>query len=37
MNSGAEKAITVILQKAAPAEVAPLIMAAYGLTGRERR
>ena len=36
MNSGAEKAITVILQKAAPAEVAPLIMAAYGLTGRER-
>ena len=36
MSSQAEKAITVIVQEAAPAEVAPLIMAAYGLTDRER-
>jgi DNA-binding CsgD family transcriptional regulator len=28
--------MTVIVQEAAPAEVAPLIMAAYGLTDRER-
>jgi DNA-binding CsgD family transcriptional regulator len=36
MNSPAEKLITVIIQEAAPAEVAPMIMAAYGLTDRER-
>lgn len=36
MNAPAEKLITVIVQEAAPAEVAPLIMAAYGLTDRER-
>ncbi|HEX9554779.1 MAG TPA: helix-turn-helix transcriptional regulator [Streptosporangiaceae bacterium] len=36
MNAPAEKPITVIIQEAAPAEVAPLIMAAYGLTDRER-
>ena len=36
MSSQAEKAMTVIVQEAAPAEVAPLIMAAYGLTDRER-
>jgi DNA-binding CsgD family transcriptional regulator len=36
MSSRAEKAITVILQEAAPTEVAPLIMAAYGLADRER-
>ncbi len=35
MNAPAEKLITVIIQEAAPAEVAPLIMAAYGLTDRE--
>ncbi len=33
---GADKAITVIFEKAPPAEVAPLIMSAYGLTGREQ-
>ena len=37
MNPQAEKVVTVIIQEAAPADVAPLIMAAYGLTGRERR
>ncbi len=36
MNPQAEKVVTVIVQEAAPAEVAPLIMAAYGLTDRER-
>jgi DNA-binding CsgD family transcriptional regulator len=36
MNAPADKLITVIIQEAAPAEVAPLIMAAYGLTDRER-
>ena len=36
VNSQAEQAITVILQEAGPAEVAPLIMAAHGLTDRER-
>ncbi len=36
MDAPAEKLITVIIQEAAPAEVAPLIMAAYGLTDRER-
>ena len=36
MTAPAEKLITVIIQEAAPAEVAPLIMAAYGLTDRER-
>jgi DNA-binding CsgD family transcriptional regulator len=36
MNAPAERLITVIIQQAAPTEVAPLIMAAYGLTDRER-
>jgi hypothetical protein len=36
MNSHGDKAITVILEEAAPAEVAPVIMAAYGLTDREK-
>ncbi len=36
LYSQSEQAITVIIEKAAPAEVAPLIMAAYGLTERER-
>jgi DNA-binding CsgD family transcriptional regulator len=36
MSSGAEKVIAVILQEAAPSEVAPLIMTAYGLTDREK-
>ena len=36
MTSQAEKVVTVIIQEAAPADVAPLIMAAYGLTDRER-
>jgi DNA-binding CsgD family transcriptional regulator len=36
LTAPAEKLITVIVQDAAPAEVAPLIMAAYGLTDRER-
>lgn len=35
-NIGADKAITVILEDAAPAEVAPVIMSAYGLTDREK-
>ena len=34
MSSGAGKTIAVILQEAAPAEVAPLIMTAFGLTDR---
>jgi DNA-binding CsgD family transcriptional regulator len=36
MSSHGDKAITVILEEAAPAEVAPLIMSAYGLTDREK-
>jgi DNA-binding CsgD family transcriptional regulator len=36
MNSPAGHAVAVILEEAAPAEVAPVIMAAYGLTGREQ-
>jgi DNA-binding CsgD family transcriptional regulator len=36
MNAHAGRAITVILEEAAPAEVAPVIMAAYGLTDREK-
>jgi DNA-binding CsgD family transcriptional regulator len=36
VTSQAEKTITVIIQEAAPAEIAPLIMAAYGLTDREK-
>jgi DNA-binding CsgD family transcriptional regulator len=36
MTGPAEKLITVIVQDAAPAEIAPLIMAAYGLTDREQ-
>jgi DNA-binding CsgD family transcriptional regulator len=36
MHSGGEKAITVIIEDAAPAEVAPVIMSAYGLTDREK-
>jgi DNA-binding CsgD family transcriptional regulator len=36
MNTPSGAVTTVIVQEAAPAEVAPLIMAAYGLTLRER-
>ena len=36
MNSHSGKMITVILEEAAPAEVAPVIMSAYGLTDREK-
>jgi DNA-binding CsgD family transcriptional regulator len=36
MNTPASNAVAVILQEAVPAQVAPLIMAAYGLTDRER-
>ena len=36
MTSQAKKSITVILEEAAPAEVATMIMAAYGLTEREK-
>jgi DNA-binding CsgD family transcriptional regulator len=36
MYSHGDKAISVILEEAAPAEVAPVIMSAYGLTGREK-
>jgi DNA-binding CsgD family transcriptional regulator len=36
MNSDGGRAIAVILEQAAPAEVAPMIMAAYGLTDREK-
>ena len=36
MNSAGNKAIAVIVEQAAPAEVAPVIMSAYGLTDREK-
>jgi DNA-binding CsgD family transcriptional regulator len=36
MSSSAGKVIAVIMQEAAPSEVAPLIMTAYGLTDREK-
>jgi DNA-binding CsgD family transcriptional regulator len=36
MNSGGDRAVTVILEEAGPAEVAPVIMSAYGLTDREK-
>ena len=36
MNSAGSKAITVIVEQAAPADVAPVIMSAYGLTDREK-
>jgi DNA-binding CsgD family transcriptional regulator len=36
MSSHGDKAIAVILEEAAPADVAPVIMSAYGLTGREQ-
>jgi DNA-binding CsgD family transcriptional regulator len=36
MNSHGDKAIAVIVEEAAPADVAPVIMSAYGLTGREQ-
>jgi DNA-binding CsgD family transcriptional regulator len=36
MNSPAEQTVAVIVEEAAPADVAPMIMAAYGLTGREK-
>ena len=36
MNSRGDKAITVIVEEAAPADVAPVIMSAYGLTDREK-
>ena len=36
MNSHGDKAVAVILEEAAPAEVAPVIMSAYGLTDREK-
>jgi DNA-binding CsgD family transcriptional regulator len=37
MNYQDGKAIAVVVEEAAPAEVAPVIMTAYGLTARERR
>jgi DNA-binding CsgD family transcriptional regulator len=36
LTSHAQEAIAVIVEDAAPAEVAPMIMAAYGLTDREK-
>jgi DNA-binding CsgD family transcriptional regulator len=36
MRSAAEDTIVVIIEEARPAEVAPMIMLAYGLTNRER-
>jgi DNA-binding CsgD family transcriptional regulator len=36
MSSPAGRAVAVIIEEAAPAEVAPVIMAAYGLTSREQ-
>lgn len=36
MNANSMATIAVIVEAAAPAEVAPMIMLAYGLTGRER-
>jgi DNA-binding CsgD family transcriptional regulator len=36
MTSHVEQTIAVIVEEAAPAEVAPMIMAAYGLTDREK-
>ncbi len=36
LNAPANKALSVIIEEAVPAQVAPLIMAAYGLTDRER-
>jgi DNA-binding CsgD family transcriptional regulator len=36
MNSGGDKAITVIVEEAGSAEIAPVIMAAYGLSDREK-
>jgi DNA-binding CsgD family transcriptional regulator len=37
MSSGAaEDTVAVIIEDAAPAEIAPVIMAAYGLTAREQ-
>ncbi len=36
MNSRGDKAITVIVEEAAPADIAPVVMSAYGLTGREK-
>jgi DNA-binding NarL/FixJ family response regulator len=36
MNSGVEDTVAVIVEEAAPAEIAPVIMAAYGLTAREQ-
>jgi DNA-binding CsgD family transcriptional regulator len=36
MNPGAQDAIAVIVEDAAPAEMAPMIMMAFGLTDREK-
>ena len=36
LSTHAEDTIAVIIEEAAPAEVAPLIMTAYGLTAREQ-
>jgi DNA-binding CsgD family transcriptional regulator len=36
LKSQAEDAIAVILEEATPAEAAPMIMTAYGLTDREK-
>jgi len=36
LTSQAEETVAVIIEEAAPAEIAPMIMAAYGLTDRER-
>jgi DNA-binding CsgD family transcriptional regulator len=36
LTSQAEETVAVIIEEAAPAEIAPMIMTAYGLTDRER-
>jgi DNA-binding CsgD family transcriptional regulator len=36
ISSNGERAVSVIVEEAPPAEVAPMIMAAYGLTDREK-
>lgn len=36
LTSQAEETVAIIIEEAAPAEIAPMIMTAYGLTDRER-
>ncbi|HEY5222473.1 MAG TPA: helix-turn-helix transcriptional regulator [Microbacteriaceae bacterium] len=36
MNTGGDAQIAVIIEKPAPADIAPMIMTVYGLTDRER-